>query len=120
MVMAGDPIVFTFADDRDRADHVDLVGKVNEILHRTFPGWDWYPDVPPGQGVLVIKNFTLDRKGTHGMLRHLVDLPTNLEKEIVGAAREFFERYETHKTHAGRLRPEDITPLQGFIDKPEM
>lgn len=107
-------------DPRQTAYEQQMEHEAGAALSRHFPKWAWYVEVPPGQGVLVIKNLDLNPKMSWGVVRHTRNLDmATMEREMCKGARQYLERYESMRGHCGEFTPADVEPGLMHIRKPE-
>lgn len=106
------PFVDIVPETGDKAEHVVLCSEVGKILAATYGEWTWYVEIPPDQGVLIVRNLDLTQHGTNKPWCMSIPLSkialATLKVDVVRAAGELLERYERHRGHAGRFRPVDL------------
>ena len=107
-----DEIVSNFLPDiRSSGLEENLCQQVMTKLWQTYPGWTWWVDVPPGQGVVVIKNLTINPKGKYGMCLRIRDIETKMHI-VMRLAGELLERF--HKQRGAKQDKDDTTIEQHF------
>lgn len=95
---------------------LDLSTVILAKLWKHYPGWAWWVDIPPNQGVVVIKNLTINPQGKYGMCLHLKDIETRMN-DVVRLAGELLERYRKRR---GAMKDEDVPGIEQHFAKPEM
>lgn len=108
---------FVTVQDDPRSPEADrrLCSDIGAKLWEKYPGWEWWVDIPPNQGVVVIKNLTINPRGQYGMVIHLTKLSSRLD-DVVRMAGELLERYK--KPRRG-FRVGDVDEFQQIFAKPE-
>lgn len=101
-------------EDPQRAGEMRLAVEAVEVLLRHYPGHPWWVQVPPGQGVLVVKHPMLS--SLYGMVVHISALNGDPGmRRVVMAGGEILERWNQR---AGGMIPEDIVQaMPVFNDK---
>lgn len=93
--MPGASVVMHDRPDDTDADRL-LCGEVGSAIHQAYPGFDWYVDVPHGQRVVTVRNFTINGAGKWGFVMKRDQL-VNVRKQSVMAAGELLERWNVSR-----------------------
>jgi|TARA_Y100000310_G_scaffold315266_1_gene365601 hypothetical protein len=77
-----------------------LAKDICDLLMAHYPGHPWAVNADHDQGVSVIKNTALSRKG--GMIMHIgkINGPSDLRDKVVRFGGEFLERYDIPRGEA--------------------
>ncbi len=96
----------TNLDPGDKPADVVLVGQVNRVLQKHYPGWFWYVEIPPNSGVLIVRNMDTNLVKPWGFVIHLKDIHSDPTfKKVIWAGGELLERYNLAR---GRVQAEDV------------
>lgn len=99
----------TEGDARDHPADVILCGEVGAKLTQHYPGWAWKIEIPPNNGVVIVRNLDLDAKGKWGFVLPKDKLGPGLH-HIMIAGGELLERWQQ------RARGTDGSDIPDFID----
>jgi hypothetical protein len=75
-----------------------LARRVMAILHTAYPNYAWRVEVPPRQGMIIIRNLDCDPRGRYGfaLKRSRVE-GALLEVFVRNAGGEYLERYRVRR-----------------------
>lgn len=92
-----------------QAADLSLAKDIGDKLTRDYPGWLWAVEIPPNQGVVILRNLSCNVDGKFGFVikRKVIDGDPGL-KSVMRAAGEFLERYRKRR---GAWREGDDNPM---------
>lgn len=108
-----DPVVYVDHDPGNTDEEIRLCNDISRVCFEAYPGFDWYVNIPPNQGIVHVKSLKLSQgagvNAHWGWCVHTKELTPSL-REVKIACGAVLERYEKERGHAGRFRPEDVKP----------
>jgi len=112
----GNASVLIYDDPEDSEADKLLCSEVGRTLHENYPGYQWFVDVPPNQGVVIIRNVSLDPRGNMGFNIKRKDI-YDIKMQTVMGGGEFLERYNAKR---GAMDPAQFEGRNMHLVKPEM
>lgn len=95
----------------------DLAQSIRRKLYEHYPGWAWTVEIPPNQGVVIIRNLDADPRGRYGYLVKLARVYCDPDlKSVMRAGGEFLERYRLRRA---AYKPELVEGRKMFVARPD-
>lgn len=107
--------IATFAEPGDSSEDQTLCNEIGQLICKHYPEWTWKIEVPPMQGVIIVRNLDCDPRGKWGFVIHRSKLDIG-RKIVVASAGELLERWNMSRT---RSAAEEINGREMLFVKPE-
>ena len=95
---------------------ISLAARAKNVLTKHYPGWCWYVSVPPGQGVIIVRNLDLNPRGQYGFSLHKDRVSRDFEMKVMFAGGELLERWRAKRA---AFNPQILEGRIMALEKPD-